>query len=65
MSNARRGKRSTLNRRQRLQLSTGNPSAPGLTWPAFSPDRCPTMMFDNDCRMVDDPDAEARKLLLT
>jgi para-nitrobenzyl esterase len=44
---------------------TGNPSAPGLPWPAFSPDRCPTMVFDNECRMVDDPDGEARKLLLT
>ena len=42
---------------------TGNPSQPGLAWPAFSPDRCPTMVFDNDCRMVDDPDAEARKIL--
>jgi para-nitrobenzyl esterase len=44
---------------------TGNPSQPGLPWPAFTPDRCPTMVFDNDCRMVDDPDGEARKLLLT
>jgi para-nitrobenzyl esterase len=43
---------------------TGNPSQPGLPWPAFTPDRCPTMVFDNTCRMVDDPDAEARKLLL-
>jgi para-nitrobenzyl esterase len=44
---------------------TGDPSQPGLAWPAFSPDRCPTMVFDNKCRMVDDPDGEARKLLLT
>jgi para-nitrobenzyl esterase len=44
---------------------TGNPSQPGLPWPAFEPERCPTMVFDNDCRMVDDPDGEARKLLLT
>jgi len=44
---------------------TGNPSQPGLPWPAFAPDRCPTMVFDNACRMVDDPDGEARKLLLT
>jgi para-nitrobenzyl esterase len=42
---------------------TGNPSQPGLAWPAFTPDRCPTMVFDNDCRMVDDPDGEARKIL--
>ena len=44
---------------------TGNPSQPGLPWPAFTPDRCATMVFDNACRMVDDPDGEARKLLLT
>ena len=44
---------------------TGNPSQPGLPWPAFSPDRAQTMVFDNECRMVDDPDAEARKLLLS
>ena len=44
---------------------TGNPSQPGLPWPAFTPDRCQTMVFDNDCRVVDDPEGEARKLLLT
>jgi para-nitrobenzyl esterase len=44
---------------------TGNPSQPGLPWPAFTPERGQTMVFDNDCRMVDDPDGEARKLLLT
>jgi para-nitrobenzyl esterase len=44
---------------------TGNPSQPGLPWPAFTPERCQTMVFDNECRMVDDPDGEARKLLLT
>ena len=44
---------------------TGNPSQPGLPWPAFTPDRCPTMVFDNACRMVDDPDGDARKLLLS
>jgi para-nitrobenzyl esterase len=44
---------------------TGNPSQPGLPWTAFSPDRCPTMVFDTACRMVDDPDAEARKILLS
>ena len=42
---------------------TGNPSQPDLPWPAFTPDRCQTMVFDNHCRMVDDPDGEARKLL--
>jgi hypothetical protein len=29
------------------------------------PVRCPTMIFDNDCRLVNDPEAEARKLLLS
>jgi para-nitrobenzyl esterase len=43
---------------------TGNPSQPGLPWAPFSPDKCPTMVFDNTCRMVDDPDGEARKILL-
>jgi para-nitrobenzyl esterase len=43
---------------------TGNPSQPGLPWPAFTPDRCPTMVFDNECHMVDDPDREARMILL-
>ncbi len=43
---------------------TGNPSQPGLPWAPFTPDTCPTMVFDSVCRMVDDPDAEARKILL-
>ena len=44
---------------------TGNPSQPGLTWTPFEPDRCPTMVFDNNCRMVDDPEGEVRKILLS
>ena len=44
---------------------TGNPSQPGLTWGPFDPTRCRTMVFDNNCRMVDDPEAEVRKILLT
>ena len=44
---------------------TGNPSQPGLTWTPFDPDRCPTMVFDNHCRMVDDPEGEVRKILLS
>jgi len=31
----------------------------------FNPDRCPTMVFDTVCRVVDDPEAEARKILLS
>ena len=43
---------------------TGNPSQPGLTWPPFDPVKMQTMVFDNVCRMVDDPEGEVRKLLL-
>ena len=44
---------------------TGNPSQPGLNWTASDPTRCQTMVFDNTCRMVNDPDGELRKILLT
>jgi para-nitrobenzyl esterase len=44
---------------------TGNPSQPGLPWTPFDPVRCPTMIFDDVCRMVDDPEGEARKILLS
>ncbi len=43
---------------------TGNPSQPGLKWEPFAPERGQTMVFDNNCRMVDDPEGEVRKLLL-
>jgi para-nitrobenzyl esterase len=43
---------------------TGNPSQPGLTWTPTDSSRCPTMVFDNRCRMVDDPEGEVRKILL-
>lgn len=44
---------------------TGNPSQRGLAWKPFEPDDCPTMVFDNQCRMADDPEGEARKILLS
>jgi para-nitrobenzyl esterase len=44
---------------------TGNPSQPGLVWTPADPTRCQTMLFDNQCRMVDDPEGEVRKLLLS
>ena len=44
---------------------TGNPSQPGLTWTASDSDRCQTMVWDNHCRMVDDPESELRRILLT
>ncbi len=43
---------------------TGNPGQPGLPWEAFDPARRQTMVFDNNCRMVDDPEGEVRKILL-
>ena len=44
---------------------TGNPSQPGLTWTPSDPIRCQTMVFDNHCRMVDDPEGELRRILLS
>jgi para-nitrobenzyl esterase len=44
---------------------TGNPSQPGLTWEPTDPNRGQTMVFDNQCRMVDDPEGEVRKILLS
>ncbi len=44
---------------------TGNPSQRGLAWTSFEPVRCPTMVFDNKCRMVNDPEGEVRKILLS
>jgi para-nitrobenzyl esterase len=43
---------------------TGNPSQPGLNWAPSDSDRCQTMVFDNHSRMVDDPDGDARRILL-
>jgi para-nitrobenzyl esterase len=45
--------------------ATGNPSLPGLNWEPTEPDRNRTMIWDNQCRMVDDPDGKARKIILT
>ena len=42
---------------------TGNPSQPGLTWAPADPDHGQTMVFDRQCRMVNDPEGEVRKLL--
>jgi para-nitrobenzyl esterase len=43
----------------------GDPSQPGLRWDPFEPARGQTMVFDNKCRIMDDPEGEVRKLLLT
>ena len=45
--------------------ATGDPSIPGLKWPATDPETNRTMIWDNERRMADDPEAEARKIILT
>jgi para-nitrobenzyl esterase len=45
--------------------ATGNPSIPGLEGSATDPESNKTMIWDNECRMVDDPEGEARKIILT
>jgi len=42
---------------------TGNPSQPGLEWTATNPETNPTMVWDNECRMVNDPEGELRKMV--
>jgi para-nitrobenzyl esterase len=43
----------------------GNPSLPGLTWTPTDPDSNKTMIWDNECSMMDDPEGEARKIVLS
>ncbi|MGA7409975.1 MAG: carboxylesterase family protein [Bryobacteraceae bacterium] len=45
--------------------ATRNPSTPGLNWAPTNPDNNRAMIRDNECRMADDPEAEARKIILT
>ncbi len=42
---------------------TGNPNQPGLVWTPSDPERNQTMVWDNQCRMADDPEGEVRKIL--
>jgi para-nitrobenzyl esterase len=44
---------------------TGNPGQPGLAWTPSDATRCQTMVFDNRCRMVDDPEGDLRRILLS
>jgi para-nitrobenzyl esterase len=44
--------------------ATGNPSIPGLKWSPADPETNTTMIWDNECRMVSDPEREARKIIL-
>jgi para-nitrobenzyl esterase len=42
----------------------GNPNHPGLPeWPAFSPERCETMIFDTTSAVKTNPDREERAAL--
>jgi para-nitrobenzyl esterase len=44
---------------------TGNPNHPGLPeWPAFDPKTIPTMVFNDQCAVKNDPDGEIRKAIL-
>ena len=43
--------------------ATGNPSQPGLTWTPNDSEKGATMVFDNECSMVNDPEGEVRKIL--
>jgi para-nitrobenzyl esterase len=45
--------------------ATGNPSVPGLTWNPSNPETNNTMVWDDQCRIVDDPDGEARRIIQT
>ena len=43
----------------------GDPNHPGLPkWPVYNKETGPVMIFDNRCEVKNDPDREARKLLL-
>ena len=43
---------------------TGNPNHKGLaSWPQFKPDARATMVFDNECKVVNDPHGEERVAL--
>ncbi len=45
--------------------ATGNPSLSDLKWAPTDPETNKTMVWDNECRMVNDPDGDARKIILT
>lgn len=43
----------------------GIPTVPGLSWPEYTPEERATLIFEQDIRIVSDPDHEKRKRLLT
>ena len=45
---------------------SGNPNHAGLSnWPAFSAENCPTMIFDTQCKLQDNPDKQEMQVLET
>jgi para-nitrobenzyl esterase len=45
---------------------TGNPNNAGLPhWPAFTPEKCETMIFDAPCEVRNNPEGEGRRLAMT
>jgi len=43
---------------------SGNPNHSGLPhWPAFTAESCPTMIFDTQCTVKNDPDGEERRVV--
>jgi para-nitrobenzyl esterase len=45
--------------------ATGKPSIPGLRWEPTDPKTNQSMLWDNDCRMANDPEGDARKIILS
>jgi para-nitrobenzyl esterase len=45
--------------------ANGDPSITGLKWQPTDPETNRTMIWDNECRMADDPEAKARTIILT
>jgi para-nitrobenzyl esterase len=45
--------------------ATGKPSIPGLQWSPTDPETNRTMIWNNECRMENDPEGEARKIILS
>ncbi len=45
--------------------ASGKPSIPGLAWQPTEPETNRTMVWDNECHMVNDPDGDARKMILS
>ena len=44
---------------------TGKPTVSGIPWEPSDPETNQTMLWDNDCRIVHDPDGDARKIILS